>query len=378
VEYQARTLLTRTHRNLVRDLSGRDDFGRPGRTWRLRGELIGTYDSVATITWTTGMTEAQVNTAIGAGRSIHATVTSLVNGFDVGAGTFFNRAILAGATGNGTLVQLFSLGNNNIIDVISIIRTDITSVSAINATARTVTLTRLADQAVLAQYPTEGTAASYTIPHTSPFYSTVSDLAVGSFVLVTPRWVDGTTPAYVADNVALPRTVVGPVASVVATGQRSITIGGSAYSFAARRTTAPEGVVATASDRTLVLDAYGFVVHAPGVTPVTRNWLMVSRFYSVLNDAGEIVNMVSGVLANGDEVNVRYSGAAITLAPANRLFYVTSVTAAGVYNLFGPITVTGELVLVPPPAPPAPHHYHHHINNSNATNYHLKVQTSVP
>ena len=295
-----------TYFSTLVNTTGTDSLGRPARVWTLKGVQIGAYAKTPAFS-----TTADMNYTAGI-----ASLTASLNGKSFASLTknnvYYNNkpegasgtsaiasvADLAAKTGNGTKVDVYtdSADATKIVNV-SITKTDLVKVAAVNTANKSVTLT------TVSKTPVQG---SYTVTDlaSSKLYAALKDLAVDTLVVVTPAW-NGTN--YSVAAVAMPKTVSGYITTVnTATG--TISLDGKGYDIAAAQTAAVDAAAPSGTvQATLVLDTYGYIVHSTTATVATKNYMYVIDAYSTLANS-KIVPMAKGVLTDGTIVDVVNDG----------------------------------------------------------------------
>ncbi|PKM72750.1 MAG: hypothetical protein CVU91_06895 [Firmicutes bacterium HGW-Firmicutes-16] len=318
--------------------TGVDTLGRPALVWTNKGVEIGSYAKTAAFTSTADMNYTAGISSLTASLKNYSFATLdrsnvVENGKPegaVGALSAINSvSALAAKTGNGTLVQVFTDPTiATKVTAISITKTDIAKVAAVNAATKTVTLTTTSNAPVQASYTITDLASS-------KLYAAVKDLAVDTLVIVTPTW-NGVT--YSVAAVSMPTTVSGYI-TTVNTSTGTIYLDGKSYDMGAAQTAAVGTAAPSGSlQATLVLDSYGYVVHSKTATVAAKNFMYVLDCYNTITD-GKIVAMVKGVLTDGTIVDVVASGAGSSTTGLKTI----GVVANDVYPLTNAVAIAAPV-----------------------------------
>jgi len=333
----------------------RDDFGRPGREWSLLADEIGTYIRNPALTFTARTTRAAMETALDRYTLLQnvfnaaGTEVTTWNRFDTICGALIDSVFhttnnIADATGNGIVVEIYANALRE-VSHIAVIRTDIVTVTAKNTAAKTVTLARKAgsnaDAGISGLTPPMlpfGGAINFVIGETGvnkDFYAEVKDLDLNTPILMSPIY-KVLDDEWVVGALAYPTTAKGVITSSTAT---TLNIGTTQYARAAIRSNDGANAVAGRDEATLFLDEYGYVVDVTWVAPPARNFIMIIRAYYAVNDDGEQMPMLFGLLPNGDEIRLRTPGAdLVAYTDGARLYRIEPRNTDGSY----PVTLVNS------------------------------------
>ena len=311
-----------------------DQFARPADRFLLRGRLIGEYTRAAAVEFTANTSRGAVDAAISAmvinpnidiQHAINGQENVLLSGtnplgigdlpgtgvFEVTPSSLTTRGQVAAAitsfTGNGILVEVFTNFWNDITHITAI-RADITTVTSNDRAGNTVTMmTMTSDGTLGGQAPgtairtaTFGVTTSFSINTLHPLWDEVSDLEVGTHVLLMPAYIGGDTP-FTAGEIYFPETVTGVLtASAPMTnlggGLGSLSIGAQTFPRARILSQGAANAVAVGLDAetTLIVDgrfATSYLVHAETGYRSTRQFMFVNRGWQ-----GNQVGLVGGTL----------------------------------------------------------------------------------
>ena len=358
-----------------------DVFGRPSTRWVYAGVEIGLYPFKAIASFSANLgptTEARRNavlSAVGSGYAFSDDIMVYLNGNenadtmasrtlsedkgtaptfdysvykDIKSGNRNNIAETIGALAeNGLLVELFISYPDTAyarIDVVTVTQTDLYQVTAINTTARQVTLQA---SSPLPIRWSKGNPVVIRASDNEDLYNAVKDCAVDDYVLLTMGWDAQYVPAdlYVPENVTgVIRTnaiVAGRVANVTFAGT------GTRYNLAYRNgAMADLGFVNAGSDTgiayppangtdesILFLDQFGYVAAMKAAAPPRTEYVYVlqSDLYITASN-GVSYPGFRGVLANGEEVFARMTNNPTSV---NNDLYTYKING-GVYTLDNP------------------------------------------
>ncbi|MCL2200701.1 MAG: S-layer homology domain-containing protein [Oscillospiraceae bacterium] len=314
-----------------------DQFGRPADRFTLRGIEIGTYAQDARLRYTAhvgrgaidadlnvlniGQTNVNVNNQIlgtnwgvdlfvnGSQQFINRNRTTaaanddpftFLNNADWGnpgllsatSNTLINptranvAAFIEAHVGNGVEVEVFVDDATNNIIAVTVIRTDISRMTAISGQTRTVT-TRTPDfggettPAPGIRTATFGFADAIDVGVLNPNHAEVAALAINDFLLVRPVWDGG---AFIVGEVAAPESVTaihnaGIFMVNFGGNTGTITVGGEVYRRARVLSAGAQALrhpTVVNTEATLLLDEFGFVVHADGAAQGNRNVIIVN------------------------------------------------------------------------------------------------------
>jgi len=279
-----------------------DALGNPATTWRNNGVLIGEYPSTPVLTYMVKKTEADLradlkNYTMKKTGSKWPEIT--IQGKDAGTGysdvTSLSQA-LADETASGTVVKIYANSLKQITDV-TVTRSDVAKIAAINEAAKTVVLDTVTSSAVCDQ--------PYKIDVTSPFYELVSGLAVDDYVVVTPA--QSKTGTWSIANVEVPTQVSGKITQVL-TATDMITMDGTEYALSAKKTAdaAAAGIKANGThDATIWRDSNGFVVHYKAGSASNPFFYFITDVYDTVDDNNRVVTMAHVVYTDGSEATIR-------------------------------------------------------------------------
>ena len=317
---------TKNFPELIRGPGVRDDFGRPSVDWAFQGRLIGTYANKPTFVFTDGAVPGTMPATL---RGYTFATTSSFIHYENGVSNTTPTSIadiygeIEGVTGNGVRVEIYANESSRTITDYIVIKSDITEVTAISSTLKTVTLSALTGS------DATGTGEkAYTIGELDPLYDSVKDLALGDLVMVTPLYIPSLLQ-YGAAAISMPTNVTGIIAAKNSYGW--LTVSGKPYvpATVAAATVSAAGANPN-NEAVLTLDAYGYVVNVDISVPASIDFIMVKRAYlGVANN--EASQMVQGVLTDGTEVDVPYALVSGTMA-AGQAYKVVS-TVGGFYVL---------------------------------------------
>ena len=315
-----------------------DLFGRPADRFTLRGRLIDEYTRRAEVTFTAAAGGAAVNAAIDGlvvnNAITHPDVTPNTGGirfarngrqgympagtapFVATTSSLTSRTAVSTAiqrlTGNGILVEVFTDFWNNITHVTGI-RTDISTVVVNNPVAQTVTMMVITPDgqlgghmdAVTLNTAAFGSATSLVVDSLHPLWDTVSGLDVGTPVLVRPAYTGGDVAnPFTAGEVLFPEVLEGVLRATTPltdAARGTLTVGTETHTRAAIMTQGAANAVAldTDVDTEVLLDTYGFVVHAVTGDRATRAFMFVDRVDQVGITGNVIRRQVSGRWPDG-------------------------------------------------------------------------------
>ena len=345
--------------NLLRTTPA-DAFGRPSVRYTLRGIEIGTRQSDAAVTFTAFTNTAGVNAAIQGFNRSDVDVARFVNGNPNfgGVGTanwwqvattggnagivVFNsedtpiataNAIPAGyanigdqistLTGNGVLVELFVDEDTNDLTTVTVIRTDITEVTRVNVAGNTHTFNLLTTD------PSEGTPAirgavfadsdALDVGPLHPLRAEVVDFELDDRVLITPVWRNG---EWQVGAIALPESATGTLRASASMTNLGATTGSVTIDdqVLRRARVLSEGardthLLTVGQEVTLLLDTFGFVVHAEATAAARTDLLFVERGGLSTLVGNEVRPMLRGFWADGTPAEVILTSDPTTLAP---------------------------------------------------------------
>jgi len=348
------TIWWRVHANAVVPLTFledaiRDDLGRPSIEWFIGDETIGVYARKAALVYTadintTDMTRNLRGYTTGSPSSVfingtnnasHTSIATLPQNAQSGF-----EATIAGLTENGYRVEIYTRPYTRIITDVIVVRTFLGEVVNINPATRQFTFENISSTSSLSTDDTFGSIVRIQVNDIDQedLYAAITalDLSVRDRVVVTAAYnTDGTIKVV---DVLVPNEVTGQITAVNAaeTGpaRRAITVGGTQYRLSMARhhevwTLGQAGTTVTAGEATLLLDAYGFVIYVRDRTIVDPKAILVTDIYSQVDlTTGRSVNMITGVLPNGEVVDVR------TRNPVNdQGFYPVVSVTGGVFTL---------------------------------------------
>ncbi|MCL2391041.1 MAG: S-layer homology domain-containing protein [Oscillospiraceae bacterium] len=320
-----------------------DMFGRPADRFTLRGQEIGLYPQEAAVTFTAFTTEANVNAAI-QGINTDNAVPAFVNGTrfftapDADGNITFSTTASANAlrgatigrdihrlTGNGVLVEIFVDVATNQMTAVTVIRTDISQVTRVNASAREHTFTPVTEDGENnIRTATFGSSTSLTEGPLHALFAEFNEFVVDDFVLVTPVYRNGD---WEVGAIATPDTVTGTLSAAVPfTNVRnltgSLTVGEQVYRRARILTSGAREAELTGvgNEITLILDAYGYLVHSRATAVSTRNIIILEEWDLHTLQNNVMRRMVRGFYPDGTEAElVLASGHGIPTATINSI-----------------------------------------------------------
>jgi len=339
---------------------GTDSFGRAANVWTLKGVEIGAYATSASILITEDKNSATgkqdlaktlkgfsfANTGTAASPS---TLTVSKNGNTVSGTTTFTGGTavdstvintIAGLTGNGIKVEIFvDKDNVKVITGISVIKTDLTVVKAVNTTSKTINLVT---------FGIGGVQGSYTVKASDNevLYESLKGLPIDTPVLVTPNY-DSVSMTYGAVSAKVPTIVTGKVTATSGTpgAVDGMTVNGTAYDVAAIHSAdTVSATVDTRNDATILLDAYGYVVHFKGSTAATANAAVILDLYNALVD-NRVIPMAKIVLNDGTVTDVAIASGGKT-AQIGDFYKVTADGSAYKFEAHTPGTTAGTHVVL--------------------------------
>ena len=294
--------LAKTVFGVTRNTKGEDLFKRPSTVysvttaaqaaaygWGKTAAATKTIENAAVLTFTAGMTGVALkNAIINAGYKLPAAatvggtaLTYYTNGDVATALTDAQLASLmadtTNITGNGMLVEVFADSTTNTVSRITCVNTYLATVSA---STKDVASTTTVDERTLT-VAIAGSGRTYVADPTTPgfeaaYAAETAALATGKHatVLVTPN-NDNTVPtiggkANYAKTLAIPESkTVTPTSYTTGT---SFVADGTTYTYSANKV----GTVSSFTAQTVLVDAYGYVISAPGST-VTTKFAVVAR-----------------------------------------------------------------------------------------------------
>ena len=313
---------------------GTDALGRPAEVWTYKSNEVGTYASDGDFIYTADKTDAIGAAAIAkdlTGYSVASkdnTVTAYyyengVKGAALNTTTF--AADIAAKTGNGVRVEVFTNTSKQITEV-SVVKTDLVKVSAVNTAAKSVTLT----SAIVGN----GLGGTYTVRDStnSKAYAALKDLKTGAFVLVTPTKILGT---WDIANVETPKTVTGYIAALNNI-YKTVYVNTTSYTKAAYVSAAVTALtVDTKNTATVYLDSYGYVIHSTATSSNTakKTFLVLDSYQNLTNS--KIVYMAKGVYADGTTADIAVSmvDTHANTAPTAGTLYTVGDVSSNAYPL---------------------------------------------
>jgi len=317
--------------------SDNDAYGRPATKWVYDKTTIGKYTEDAVLTYTTKV-EAQVmaDDAEDAGYSVPSTTVATTadnynkkialyqNGYKVSDLTAaeIEAAISAKAEqgGKGIAIELYADDN----DVINRAVVVVTYLAKVNTIGKDKVATKAVDERSLTL--ADGTVARYE-DDTIGFDEVYETVEKGDYVLVMP-YSDGKTGSDKAVEIAIPETVVG---ALTYSSSSAVKVAGVKYDIGATATGAPYTL--SSKDVTLYLDNYGYAIGCTANSAVTDKAIAVIKSYKTLNDDGELVDMVKGIVSSGEVVDWKVDLSASDALTKGSFYTYTEDEDTNVYTL---------------------------------------------
>ena len=335
--------------------NGTDAFGRAANVWTLKGVEIGRYATEASIVITEDKNYAAgkqdlaktlknytINSTPKATTSADVVISKNgKNGATLTKGAVDSTAIdtIAGLTGNGVKVEIFVDDvNAKVITGVSVIKTDLTVVKAVNTTSKTINLVT---------FGLGGVQGSYTVKASDneALYESLKGLPIDTPVLVTPNY-DSVSVAYSVASAQVPQIVTGKVTATsgAAGSVDGMTVNGKAYDVAAIHSAdTVSATVDTRNDATILLDAYGYVVHFKGSTAATANAAVILDLYNALID-NRVIPMAKIALNDGTVTDVAIAASSTKAAKVGDFYKVTADGSAYKFEAYTAGTTAGTYV----------------------------------